>query len=160
MGWDTVSGLDAFVYNPFPTILSYNGPKKAQWPLKKGEVKGMSTAFEVPAELKEKQSEFLQELTKKKGKIRIGVNEVTKAIERDTAKLVVLAKDVSPAELIMHLPLLCKEKKVPFTYMDTRKDLGTAIGIGVGAAAIAVVEAGDAQQNLEQIIKKVQALGK
>lgn len=120
----------------------------------------MSAAFEVPAELKEKQSEFLQELTKKKGKIRIGVNEVTKAIERDTAKLVILAKDVSPAELTMHLPLLCKEKKVPFTFMDTRKDLGAAIGIGVGAAAVAVVDAGEAVQNLEQIVKKVQALSK
>ncbi len=127
---------------------------------KMGEVDSMSAAFEITAELKEKQSEFLQELTKKKGKIRIGVNEVTKAIERDTAKLVFLAKDVSPAELTMHLPLLCKEKKVPYTFVDTRKDLGAAIGIGVGAAAIAVVEAGEAIQNLEQIIKKVQAIAK
>lgn len=120
----------------------------------------MSTAFEVPAEVKEKQAEFLQELVKKKGKIRIGVNEVTKAIERDTAKLVILAKDVSPAELIMHLPLLCKDKKVPYSYADTRKDLGAAIGIGVGAAAVAITDAGDAQQGLEQLLKKVQALAK
>ncbi len=120
----------------------------------------MSTAFEVPAELKEKQSEFLQELKKKKGNFRIGVNEVTKAIERDTAKLVYLAKDVSPPELIMHIPLLCKEKKVPYTYMDTRKDLGIAAGLTIGAAAIAVTEGGDAQANLDQLIKKVQGITK
>jgi large subunit ribosomal protein L7Ae len=129
-------------------------------PAWRGEKNMSKDHFDVPAELKEKQTEFLQELVKKKGKYRIGVNEVTKAIERDTAKLVFLAKDVSPAELTMHIPLLCKEKKVPFTFVETRKDLGSAIGIGVGAAAIAIVEAGDAQQNLEQIVKKVQALSK
>ena len=120
----------------------------------------MSAAFDVPAELKEKQTEFLQELKKKKGKFRIGVNEVTKAIERDTAKLVFLAKDVSPAELTMHIPLLCKEKKVPFTYMETRKDLGNAIGLAIGSAAVAVTEAGDAQSVLEQLVKRVQGLSK
>lgn len=131
-------------------------------PLSEGEVKKRMSKdhFDVPTELKEKQTEFLQELKKKKGKFRIGVNEVTKAIERDTAKLVYLAKDVSPAELIMHIPLLCKEKKVPFTYMDTKKDLGAAAGLGVGAAAIAITDAGEAQPIFEQLTKKVQALSK
>ena len=120
----------------------------------------MNTTFDVPAELKEKQNEFLSELTKKHGKIRIGVNEVTKAIERDTAKLVVIAKDVSPPELTMHLPLLCKEKKVPYSFADTKKDLGEKVGLGVGAAAIAVTETGDSGANFESLLKKIQALSK
>lgn len=120
----------------------------------------MATTFEVPAELQERQGEFLSELKKKKGKARIGVNEVTKAIERDQAKLVVIAKDVSPAELTMHLPLLCREKKVPYSFVDTKKDLGDKMGIAVGTAAIAVVEAGDSAPNLEALVKKIQALSK
>lgn len=132
-------------------------------PLQKGgfEVKKhMSTVFNVPAELKEKQNEFLMELTKKKGKARIGVNEVTKAIERDQAKLVIIAKDVSPPELTMHIPLLCKEKKVAYSFSDTKKELGEKIGIAVGTAAIAIVEAGDGAAQLESIVKTVQGLSK
>ena len=120
----------------------------------------MAHTFDVPAELNDRQNEFLSELTKKKGKMRIGVNETTKAIERDTAKLVVIAKDVSPAELTMHLPLLCKEKKVPYTFANTKKELGEKVGIAVGTASIAITDAGDAAAGLETLVKKIQALAK
>ena len=53
------------------------------------------------------------ELARTTGKLKKGTNEVTKAIERGTAKLVLVAKDVSPPEVVMHLPLLGKEKGVP-----------------------------------------------
>ena len=115
---------------------------------------------DIPNDLKEQQAEFLSELKKKHGKMRIGINEVTKAIERDTAKLVVVAQDVSPPEVVMHLPLLCKEKRVPISYMDSKKELGEKVGIGVGAAAIAVIEAGDAQKELESIVKRLNDLSK
>ncbi len=120
----------------------------------------MTKDFEVPADLKERQNDFLSELKKKRGKIRVGVNEVTKAIERDTAKLVIVARDVTPAEIVMHLPLLCKEKKVPFSFSDTKKELGEKSGIHVGTAAIAVVDAGEMQKELESITKRLQDLSK
>ena len=50
------------------------------------------------------------EIAKATGKVKKGVNEVTKAIEKGTAKLVAVAKDVSPPELTMHLTVLCKEQ--------------------------------------------------
>jgi large subunit ribosomal protein L7Ae len=120
----------------------------------------MAITFDVPAELKEKQNDFLAELAKKHGKMKIGVNEVTKAIERDQAKLVIIAKDVSPAELTMHLPLLCKEKKVPYTFSDTKKELGEKAGVAVATAAVAVTETGDSQAQLEQLVKTLGALSK
>lgn len=115
---------------------------------------------EIPNDLKEKQNEFLSELKKKHGKVRIGINEVTKAIERDTAKMVFAAKDVSPAEVIMHLPLLCKEKKVPFSYVDTKKELGEKVGIAVGAAAVAVTDLGESQKEFDTISKRLNELAK
>jgi large subunit ribosomal protein L7Ae len=51
------------------------------------------------------------EKARKTGKIEKGTNEVTKAIERGTAKLVSYAADVTPKEIIQHIPILCKEKK-------------------------------------------------
>jgi ribosomal protein L7Ae-like RNA K-turn-binding protein len=50
------------------------------------------------------------EVAKATGKIKKGSNEVTKAIEKGEAKLVAYAKDTEPKEIIMHIPLLCKEK--------------------------------------------------
>ncbi len=115
---------------------------------------------EIPNDLKEKQNEFLSELKKKHGKVRVGINEVTKAIERDTAKMVFVAKDVSPAEVVMHLPLLCKEKKVPFSYVDTKKELGEKVGIAVGAAAVAITDLGESQKEFDTISKRLNELAK
>ena len=115
--------------------------------------------FEVPESLEKDQLSFLEKI-KKAGKIRIGVNETTKAVERGKAKLVLIAKDVEPAEIVMHLPLICKEKEVPFSYVQTKKSLGERAGIGVGTAAIAVVEEGEAKKELQEITKKLAELKK
>jgi large subunit ribosomal protein L7Ae len=94
------------------------------------------------------------EIAKNTGKIRIGTNEATKAIERGIAKLVVAASDVNPKEVIMHLEPLCKEKKVPYASVEAKADLGRAAGITVSTAAIAIIESGDAKKQVEEIAKE------
>ncbi len=94
------------------------------------------------------------ELAKATGKIRIGTNEATKAAERGIAKLIVIAEDVQPKEVVMHLPPLCDEKKIPYAKVATKSDLGRAAGIEVGTAAVAILEAGDAKKIIETIAKK------
>ena len=85
------------------------------------------------------------ELANKTGKVRRGCNEVTKALEQGKAKFVVAAQDTSPKEIIMHLPLLAKEKGVPCVMVEKKEELGAASGIPLGTAAVAVIEAGDAK---------------
>lgn len=85
------------------------------------------------------------EKARKTGKIDRGVNEVTKAVERGTAKLVVTASDVDPKELTQHLPILCKEKEIQFVEADSKEKLGVAAGISVGTAAIAIIQPGEAK---------------
>ncbi len=94
------------------------------------------------------------EKARKTGKIKKGTNEVTKAIEREEAKLVVIAKDVSPPEVIQHLPVLCKEKKIPFAYADEKLKLGQAAGVNVPTASIAIVQEGDAKADIERLAKE------
>ena len=94
------------------------------------------------------------EIAKNTGKVRIGTNETTKAIERGIAKLVVIADDVQPKEVIMHLEPLCNEKKIPFVHVKNKLELGRAAGIDVGTASIAIVELGDAKKDIEEITKK------
>lgn len=94
------------------------------------------------------------EIAKNTGKVRIGTNETTKAIERGIAKLVVAADDVQPKEVIMHLPSLCNEKKIPYATVKSKLELGRAAGIDVPTASIAVVEEGDAKRDIEEIAKE------
>ena len=91
------------------------------------------------------------EVAAKSGKIRKGTNEVTKSIEKDTAKLVAIAKDTSPPEILMHIPVLCKEKGIPCVEVPTREELGVAAGIGVPTASVAVVQEGDAKNLIKEI---------
>jgi len=91
------------------------------------------------------------EKARKTGKIEKGTNEVTKAIERGTAKLVVYAKDVEPKEIIQHLPLLCKEKNIPCQEVDSKQKLGVVVGIPVSCSSVAIIEPGDAAQEIESL---------
>ena len=94
------------------------------------------------------------EIARTTGKIRKGANEATKAIEKGTAKLVVYAEDVSPKEIIMHLPLLCKDKNVPCVKVSKKDDLGAAAGLAVSTAAVAIVKEGDAKAAIESLTKR------
>ena len=94
------------------------------------------------------------EVARKTGKIDKGTNEVTKAIERGTAKLVVAADDVQPKEIIQHIPVLCEERGIPFASVDSRKKLGLAAGISVATASVAVVEEGDAKNEIAELHKE------
>ncbi len=114
--------------------------------------------YNMTPELKEKQKLVLTKV-RKGGKIKIGTNEVTKAAERTTAKLVIIAQDVDPAEIVMHLPVLCKEKGVPFSYVDTKKELGELAGIKVATSALVVIDEGDGKKDLEDFVKKIRELG-
>jgi len=91
------------------------------------------------------------ELARKTGKITKGTNEVTKAIEKEKAKLIVYAKDVSPPEVIMHLPLLAKEKGIVAVEVPSKDELGAAAGLKVGTASVAIIKEGDAKDLLREL---------
>jgi ribosomal protein L7Ae-like RNA K-turn-binding protein len=94
------------------------------------------------------------ELAKATGKLKKGTNETTKALEKGEAKLVVVAKDASPPEITMHLPLLAEEKGVPCVEVSSKEDLGAAAGIDVGTASVAITAEGEAKDLIKEITKK------
>ncbi len=91
------------------------------------------------------------EKARRTGKIEKGTNEVTKAIERGTAKLVVYAKDVEPKEIVQHLPVLCKEKKILCKEVDSKQKLGIVAGLPVAASSVAVIEPGEVGADIESL---------
>ncbi|ENN96521.1 50S ribosomal protein L7Ae [Methanocaldococcus villosus KIN24-T80] len=109
--------------------------------------------FKVPEEI---QKEILEAIAKAK-KIKKGANEVTKAVERGIAKLVIIAEDVKPEEVVAHLPYLCEEKNIPYAYVASKQDLGKAAGIEVAASSVAIIEE-DNPDELKALIEKINAL--
>lgn len=95
----------------------------------------------------------LIEIARETGKIRKGVNEATKAIERGVAKLVVVADDTDPPEIVMHMQPLCDEKKIPLARVPSKSELGRAAGIDVSSAAVAVIDVGEGKKKLDEILK-------
>ena len=91
------------------------------------------------------------EAARETGKIRKGINEATKAIERGIAKAVVIADDTDPPEVIMHLAPLCNEKKVQLLRVPSKNELGRAAGINVSTAAVAIVDAGEGKKKLDAL---------
>ncbi|AGB16332.1 50S ribosomal protein L7Ae [Halovivax ruber XH-70] len=113
--------------------------------------------IDVPVDLQEDALEAL-EVARDTGRVKKGTNETTKAIERGNADLVFVAEDVSPEEIVMHLPELADEKGIPVVFVETQDDVGHAAGLEVGSAAAAIVDTGDADDDVEDIAGKIEDL--
>ncbi|MCX8190797.1 MAG: 50S ribosomal protein L7Ae [Candidatus Aenigmarchaeota archaeon] len=115
--------------------------------------------FNVPEELMRKTLQLI-EIAKNTGKIKKGTNETTKAVDRGEAKLAIIAMDVEPEEIVMHLPVLCEEKGIPYTYVQSKQELGKAAGIEVSSASVAIINPGEGSKLLEEIVREIQKLKK
>lgn len=119
----------------------------------------MYVRFETPKDIQDKTYEAV-EAARDTGSVKKGTNEVTKFIERGQAKLVVMAEDVTPEEVLAHIPLLCEEKGIAYAYVPSKQELGQAAGLEVGTAATAIVDAGRGKQLVDEIAEQVTALRK
>ncbi|KOC58830.1 NHP2-like protein 1, partial [Habropoda laboriosa] len=86
--------------------------------------------------------------------VRKGVNEATKTLNRGLSEFIVLAEDARPLEVLLHLPLLCEHKNVPYIFIKSRKALGRACGVTRPIVACAVTFKQDSQ--LQPRIQAVQ----
>lgn len=113
--------------------------------------------FEVSRELADRIYEIV-EAARDSGSVRKGANETTKAVERGDAKLVVMAEDVEPPEILAYMPPLCEEKDIPYGYVPNQRELGSAAGIEVSSSSVAVVDPGEEKDELESVIAELEEL--
>ncbi|KAL4942317.1 hypothetical protein BDV06DRAFT_222333 [Aspergillus oleicola] len=92
--------------------------------------------------------------------IKKGANETTKTLNRGTSELVILAADTTPLPIILHLPLLCEDKNVPYVYVPSKLALGRATGVSrpVIATSITTNEASDLTPQIRAIKIQVERL--
>ncbi len=114
---------------------------------------------ETSNELNDKIYELL-EVANTSGKLKKGTNEVTKAIERGIAKLVVIASDTDPKAIVAHLPLLCEEREIANIIVPSKKELGGSIGLKVSCASAAIIDEGDARKLFKEVVEQVRNLNK
>ena len=69
----------------------------------------------------------------------VGAKQLRKALQRGTAKKVVLARNADPA-ITEPIEAMCREFHIEFAWVPNMVDLGKACGIEVGAAAAAVMD--------------------
>jgi U4/U6 small nuclear ribonucleoprotein SNU13 len=85
--------------------------------------------------------------------IKKGANEATKALNRGIADLIILAGDTNPIEILLHLPLLCEDKNVPYIYVPSKAALGRAAQVSRNVVALAILTSEN-----KALSNKVQAL--
>lgn len=86
-----------------------------------------------------------------------GLQEVTRAIEKKEAKLVVIANNVDPIELVLWMPTLCRTQKIPYAIVKDKARLGDCIGQKT-AAVVAFTEVKSEDEGaLKNIIRSVNA---
>jgi len=119
----------------------------------------MYVKFQTPKDLQDMAYDLVEK-ARDNGQISKGANEVTKQVERGQAKLVVMAEDVSPEEILAHMPILCEEKNIPYTYVQTKEELGSSAGMKVPTSAIAIINLGKDKAGIENIVKKIESVKK
>ena len=115
--------------------------------------------FQTPKEIQDLAYDLVEK-ARENGKISKGANETTKQVERGQAKLVVMAEDVTPEEILAHMPLLCEEKNIPYAYVPSKQELGSSAGLKVPTASVAIVNPGKDKAAIENLIKKLETLKK
>ncbi|KAK4996516.1 RNA binding protein snu13, partial [Elasticomyces elasticus] len=92
--------------------------------------------------------------------LKKGANEATKTLNRGISEIIVLAADTAPLAILLHLPLLCEDKNVPYVYVPSKAALGRACGVSraVISASITTNEASELMQQIRALKEKVERL--
>lgn len=92
--------------------------------------------------------------------LRKGANEATKTLNRGICEFIILTADTEPIEILLHLPLLCEDKNVPYVFVPSKTALGRACGVTrpVIACSVTTNEAKELQKQIETIKGQIERL--
>ena len=85
--------------------------------------------------------------------LKKGANEATKTLNRGICEFIIMAADIEPIEIVLHLPLLCEDKNVPYVFVPSKIAFGRACGVSraVVAASVTTNEARELQSQIQTI---------
>jgi len=92
--------------------------------------------------------------------LKKGANEATKTLNRRLSEFIVMAADAEPLEILLHLPLLCEDKNVPYVFVRSKQALGRACGVSrpVIAASVTSNEGSQLKPQILTIQQEIEKL--
>lgn len=100
--------------------------------------------------------------------VKRGVKEVVKALRKGEKGLVILAGDISPPDVISHIPVLCEDSSVPFIFIPSKEDLGSAGATKRPTSCVMIVPNGgklksdtktdEYRESYDEIVKEIKSL--
>ncbi|KAJ7343211.1 snRNP subunit [Mycena olivaceomarginata] len=103
--------------------------------------------------------ELVQQASQYK-QLKKGANEATKTLNRGIAEFIVLTADTEPLEILLHLPLLCEEKNVPYIFVPSKAALGRACGVTrpVISASVTTSESKELSSQIQTVKNAIEKL--
>ncbi|XP_072033675.1 H/ACA ribonucleoprotein complex subunit 2-like protein [Amphiura filiformis] len=90
--------------------------------------------------------------------LRTGIKEVQKYLRKGEKGFVVIAGDVTPIEVVCHLPAVCEELEIPYAYVPSKKDLGSAFGCKRTSCCVLVKRQDDFASNYDECMDQIKTL--
>jgi U4/U6 small nuclear ribonucleoprotein SNU13 len=92
--------------------------------------------------------------------LKKGANEATKTLNRGISEFIVMAADAEPLEILLHLPLLCEDKNVPYVFLPSKIALGRACGVSRPVIACSVLsnEGSQLKSQIDSMKGKIESL--
>lgn len=92
--------------------------------------------------------------------LRKGANEATKTLNRGICEFIVMAADTEPLEILLHLPLLCEDKNVPYVFVRSKEALGRACGVSrpVIACSVTINEGSQLKPQIQTLQNSIERL--
>jgi U4/U6 small nuclear ribonucleoprotein SNU13 len=113
----------------------------------------------APADLSVTILELVQQASNYK-QLKKGANEATKTLNRGISEFIVMAADTEPLEILLHLPLLCEDKNVPYVFVPSKQALGRACGVSrpVIAASVTTNEGSQLKGQIQSLKDQIEKL--
>ncbi|KAH3677639.1 hypothetical protein WICMUC_001742 [Wickerhamomyces mucosus] len=122
----------------------------------------------APKKLNKKVLKTVKKASKAKH-VKRGVKEVVKALRKGEKGLVVIAGDISPPDVISHIPVLCEDSSVPYLFIPSKEDLGSAGATKRPTSVVMIVPGGgkskksdgkseEYREGFDDVVKEIPAL--
>ncbi|KND00111.1 ribonucleoprotein-associated protein [Spizellomyces punctatus DAOM BR117] len=92
--------------------------------------------------------------------LKKGANEATKTLNRGISEFIVMTADTEPLEILLHLPLLCEDKNVPYVFVPSKTALGRACGVSrpVVSCSVTTNEGSELKPQIQAIKNEIERL--
>ncbi|RZC37245.1 Ribosomal L7Ae domain containing protein [Asbolus verrucosus] len=98
---------------------------------------------------------LIKKAAKHKTYLRNGLKDVQRRIRKGETGIVIFAGDITPVEIMCHLPAVCEDKDIPYVYTPSRKDLGAALGVMRGCLVVLVRPHEEYKENFDELKEEI-----